>query len=207
MPSAFPPALERLIKNLSRLPGIGEKTATRLALHILRWPKELAGELAESIDVLHDRIQLCSSCYTFSEQDPCPVCSDPKREPSTICVVEEPGDLLAMEKTRVFRGVYHVLHGVISPMDGIGPEQLKINELLARVDSALNNELKEIIIATSSTAAGEATAAYLAELLSRKGIKTSRIACGIPMGMDLKYADRMTLQRAIEARTSCSSKE
>ncbi len=207
MPSAFPPALERLIKNLSRLPGIGEKTATRLALHILRWPKELAGELADSINVLHDRIRLCSSCFTFSEQNPCPVCADPKRDTSTICVVEEPGDLLAMEKTGVFRGVYHVLHGVISPMDGIGPEQLKINELLARIDPASKNEIKEIIIATSSTAAGEATAAYLSELLRQSGVTASRIACGIPVGMDLKYADRMTLQRAIEARTSCSNLE
>ncbi len=201
MPSAFPPALERLIRNFSRLPGIGEKTATRLALQVLRWPREQAAEFAESVAVLHDKIQLCSVCFTFSEQDPCPVCADPKRDSSKICVVEDPGDLLAMEKAGAFGGLYHVLHGVLAPMDGIGPDQLKIGELLRRIEETSGDV--EVILATSSTAAGEATASFLSDILSEKGIRVSRIACGIPVGMDLKYADRMTLQRALEARIKC----
>ncbi len=198
MPSAFPPALERLIKNFSKLPGIGEKSATRLALQVLRWPEGQAAEFAESIAVLHSRIRLCSSCHTFSEQDPCPVCADPRRDASKICVVEDPGDLLAMEKAGAFNGLYHVLHGVLAPMDGIGPDQLKLKELMQRVEQR-GGEV-EVIIATSSTAAGEATASFLSDMLAEKGVRTSRIACGIPMGMDLKYADKMTLQRALEAR-------
>lgn len=201
MPSAFPPALARLIKNLGKLPGIGEKTATRLALRILRWRIDQAAELADSIAVLHEKIRLCSTCFTFSEHNPCPVCSDPKRNSSIICVVEEPGDLLAMEKAGAFNGLYHVLHGVLAPMDGIGPDELRIRELLRRTETSAND--MEVILATSSTAAGEATAAYLSDLLTQQGVRTSRIACGIPMGMDLKYADRMTLQRALEARTRC----
>ncbi|MBW2164253.1 MAG: recombination protein RecR, partial [Deltaproteobacteria bacterium] len=126
MSSAFPPALSRLIKNLERLPGVGEKTATRFALQILRWPKAQAQELVRSIAELHDKIGLCSVCFTFSEQDPCPVCADPKRDTSVVCVVENPGDLLALEKAGAFRGRYHVLHGVLAPMEGIGPDQLKI---------------------------------------------------------------------------------
>ena len=201
MPGSMPPALERLVKNLQRLPGVGEKSATRHALQILRWPSAQARELAESIALLHERIGLCSRCYTFSEQDPCSICSNPKREDSIICVVEEPGDVLAIEKAGCFQGLYHVLQGVLAPMEGIGPEQLKIRELLTRVQ---DEAVKEVIIATSSTAAGEATASYLSGLLSEKGIRTSRIACGIPMGADLKYADHVTLKRAMECRTDLS---
>ena len=197
MKSAFPPALSRLIKNLSRLPGIGEKTATRMALNILRWPEARAGELAASIGELHGRIRLCSLCFTFSEDDPCPVCSDPKRDGTVLCVVEDPGDLLALERAGGFRGMYHVLHGALAPMDGIGPDELKIKELVHRIE---NQGVREVIIATSSTVAGEATAAYLSEVLGRLHVEVSRIACGIPMGMDIKYADRMTLQRALESR-------
>ncbi|MBW2080758.1 MAG: recombination protein RecR [Deltaproteobacteria bacterium] len=199
MPSAFPPALSRLIKNLERLPGVGEKTATRFALQILKWPKAQAQELANSIAELHDKIGLCSICFTFSEQDPCPVCADPKRDTSVICVVEDPGDLLALEKAGAFRGRYHVLHGVLAPMEGIGPNQLKIEELLERIQK---EDIKEVILATSSTVAGDATSAFLAESLKKCGVQVARIACGIPMGMDLKYADQMTLQKALEARTS-----
>jgi len=199
MPSAFPPALSRLIKNLARLPGVGEKTATRFALQILKWPKAQAQELANSILELHDKIGLCSVCFTFSEQDPCPVCADPKRDTSVICVVEDPGDLLALEKSGAFRGRYHVLHGVLAPMEGIGPNQLKIEELLERIQK---EDIKEVILATSSTVAGDATSAFLAESLKKCGVQVARIACGIPMGMDLKYADQMTLQKAMEARTS-----
>jgi len=199
MPSAFPPALSRLIKNLERLPGVGEKTATRFALQILKWPKAQAQELANSIAELHDKIGLCSICFTFSEQDPCPVCADPKRDTSVICVVEDPGDLLALEKAGAFRGRYHVLHGVLAPMEGMGPNQLKIEELLERIQK---EDIKEVILATSSTVAGDATSAFLAESLKKCGVQVARIACGIPMGMDLKYADQMTLQKALEARTS-----
>lgn len=199
MSYAFPPALSRLIKNLKRLPGVGEKTATRFALQILRWPKAQAQELVMSIAELHDKIGLCSVCFTFSEQDPCPVCSDPKRDTSVVCVVEDPGDLLALEKTGAFRGRYHVLHGVLAPMEGIGPDQLKIGQLLERIQKG---GIKEVILATSSTVAGEATSAFLAESLKKCGVQVARIACGIPMGMDLKYADQMTLQKAMEARTS-----
>jgi recombination protein RecR len=199
MSSAFPPALSRLIKNLKRLPGVGEKTATRFALQILRWPKAQAQELVISVAELHDKIGLCSVCFTFSEQDPCPVCSDPKRDTSVVCVVEDPGDLLALEKTGAFRGRYHVLQGVLAPMEGIGPDQLKIGQLLERIKKG---DIKEVILATSSTVAGEATSAFLAESLKKFDVQVARIACGIPMGMDLKYADQMTLQKAMEARTS-----
>jgi len=198
MSSALPPALSRLIKDIERLPGVGEKTATRFALQILRWPKAQARELANSIAELHGKIGLCSICFTFSEQDPCPVCADCKRDNSVVCVVEDPGDLLALEKAGAFRGRYHVLHGVLSPMDGIGPNQLKIGELFERVKK---EDIKEIILGTSSTVAGDATASFLAENLKKLGLQVARIACGIPMGMDLKYADRMTLQKALEART------
>ncbi len=197
--SPFPPALERLIKNLSRLPGIGEKSATRLALSILRWPREKAQELASAVGELHDRIRLCSNCYTFSEQDPCSVCSDPKRNRGVICVVEDPGDVPVLEKSGAFRGVYHVLHGVIAPMDGVGPEQLRLHRLRERVESG---GVAEVIIATSSTTAGEATAAYIADMLKETDVKVTRIACGIPMGMDIKYADGLTLRRALESRSS-----
>ncbi|PXF55148.1 MAG: recombination protein RecR [Deltaproteobacteria bacterium] len=199
MSSAFPPALSRLIKNLERLPGVGEKTATRFALQILRWPRAQAQELVRSVAELHDKIGLCSVCFTFSEQDPCPVCANPKRDASIVCVVEDPGDLLALEKAGAFRGRYHVLHGVLAPMEGIGPDQLKIKELLERIQK---EDIREVIIAMSSTVAGEATSAFLAEGLKKYGVQVTRIACGIPMGMDLKYADKMTLQKALEARIS-----
>lgn len=197
MSSAFPPALSRLIDNFGRFPGVGEKTATRFALQLLRWPEAQVRELARSIAELHEKIRLCSVCYTFSEEDPCPVCNDPKRDASVVCVVEEPGDLLALEKSGAFRGCYHVLHGVIAPMEGVGPEQLKIAELLDRIKK---DGIKEVVLATSSTVAGEATSSYLAEILIKHSVRVSRIACGIPMGMDLKFADRMTLQKAMEAR-------
>lgn len=194
-----PPALERLIKELGRFPGIGEKTATRLALYILRKPAADARRLAEVLHELHRSIRLCSVCYTFSEKDPCDICSDVRRKNDMVCVVEEPGDLLAIEKTAAFKGVYHILHGSLSPMDGIGPDELKVRELLARIDTGA---IQEVMIATSSTVPGEATAAYLAEQLRDRKVQVSRLACGIPMGMDIKYADMHTLGRAIETRQS-----
>ena len=194
----IPPALERLIDNLARLPGIGKKTATRLALNILRKPPSLARDLAESLIGLHEAIRLCSSCFSFSEQDPCAICADPRRHADTVCVVEQSGDLLAIEKTDSYRGHYHILHGVLSPMDGIGPEEIKGRELVNRVR---RGSIKEVIIATSSTVPGEVTASYLIDLLEQEPVRVTRLACGIPMGMDIKYADRYTLAKAIEARS------
>ncbi len=194
----IPPALEELISQFARLPGIGKKTATRLALNILRKPPALAQDLAKALSGLHESIQLCSCCFSFSESDPCTICGDPRRQADTVCVVEQSGDLLAIEKTDIFRGHYHILHGVLSPMDGIGPDEIKIRELLARIRSGTVNE---IIIATSSTVPGEATASYLTDIISKESVKLTRLACGIPMGMDIKYADKYTLAKAIEARS------
>ncbi len=194
----IPPALEKLIDNLARLPGIGRKTATRLALNILRQPPALARDLADALGNLHASIQLCSCCFSFSEKDPCAICGDPRRQADTICVVEQSGDLLAIEKTDSYRGHYHILHGVLSPIDGVGPDEIKIRELLARV---YNGTVKEVIIATSSTVPGEATASYLIDVLQQAPVRVTRLACGIPMGMDIKYADRYTLAKAITARS------
>lgn len=196
-----PPALDRLIEDLGKLPGIGKKTATRLALNILRRPAGYAKELSAALSELHESIKLCSCCFAFSESDPCAICSDPKRNEELVCVVEEPGDLMAIEKTASFRGHYHILHGVLSPIDGIGPDELKIRELVARITTGVP---KEILIATSSTVPGEATASYLIDILHTRQVKLSRLACGIPMGMDIKYADKHTLARAIESRSAAS---
>ena len=193
-----PQALGQLIEDLSRLPGIGKKTATRLALYILRRPEAEAQSLARDLFELHSAIKLCSICFAFSENDPCVICSDPRRDHELICVVEEPGDLMAIEKTGAFKGVYHILHGVLSPMDGIGPKEIKVNDLVARVQKSV---VKEVLIGTSSTVPGEVTASYLIERL--QGIvPVTRLACGIPMGMDIKYADQHTLSRSIEARSA-----
>jgi recombination protein RecR len=193
----IPPALDRLIQDLNRLPGIGKKTATRLSLYILRRPPVEAMALARDLAELHDSIRLCSGCFIFSATDPCQICGDSKRDNSQICVVEEPGDLLAIEKTGAYRGLYHVLHGVLSPIDGIGPEEIKINELVARIKK---DKINEVLIATSSTVPGEATASYLIRRLEKETVRVTRLACGIPMGMDIKYADEVTLAKAIELR-------
>lgn len=195
--NVVPPALERLISDLNRLPGIGKKTATRLALYMLRRPAVEARNLARDLAALHDSIKLCSNCFAFSETDPCAICADPRRDSRMICVVEEPADMMAIEKTGAFKGMYHILHGVLSPMDGIGPAEIKVEALLARIG---RQKTSEVLIATSSTVPGEATAAYLIQRLQEKPVKLSRLACGIPMGMDIKYADDLTLSRAIESR-------
>lgn len=195
--NVVPPALERLIDGFKRLPGIGQKTATRLALHVLRRPAQEARGLARDLAALHDAIKLCSNCFAFSEHDPCDICGDSRRDSDIVCVVEESGDLMAIEKTGVFKGKYHILHGVLSPMDGIGPGEIKIDALIQRVR---DQKVQEVLVATSSTVPGEATAAYLSNRLHGCGIKVTRLACGIPMGMDIKYADELTLSRAIEAR-------
>ncbi len=191
-----PAALTRLINDFCRLPGIGKKTATRLALHIMRRPEVEAKELASDLAELHSSIRLCSNCFAFSEDDPCVICNDPKRDKHFICVVEGPGDLMAIEKTGVFKGLYHILHGVLSPMDGIGPAEIKVDALIQRIKQG---NVTEILIGTSSTVPGEATASYLIERL--KGVVTvSRLACGIPLGMDIKYADEHSLAHSIESR-------
>jgi len=192
-----PPALERLIQDLSKLPGIGKKTASRLAMHIMRSPAEEARSLAADLAELHIAVKLCSSCFIFSETDPCKICSDPSRNTGLVCVVEGSDDLLAIEKTGAYQGLYHILHGVLAPMDGIGPDEIKINELVERIR---HHKIAEILIATSSTVPGEATASYLARILDQESVKVTRLACGIPMGMDIKYADEVTLARAIETR-------
>lgn len=198
-----PPALDRLINDLTRLPGIGKKTATRLALHILRSPSSEARSLAKSLAELHSSIQLCVNCFAFSETDPCAICSDPQRDSGLICVVEEPGDLLAIEKTGSFKGMYHILHGVLSPMDGIGPAEIKADALITRVK---RQKVREVLVATSSTVPGEATAAYLIKRLQEEtSANISRLACGIPMGMDIKYADELTLRHAVESRKNARS--
>lgn len=197
-----PQPLQLLINDLERLPGIGRKTATRLALHILRRPAVEAQELGLDLAALHSSISLCDNCFAFSEENPCRICSDSRRDTGLICVVEGPGDLMVIEKTGVFKGLYHILHGVLSPMDGIGPDEIKVDALVERVRSG---GVREILIATSSTVPGEVTASYLAEKL--QGLVTvSRLACGIPMGMDIKYADEHTLAHAIESREITSQK-
>jgi len=195
--NVVPQALERLIVDLNRLPGVGQKTATRLALYLLRRPAAEAQALARDLADLHDAIKLCSNCFAFSETEPCIICADSQRDPQLICVVEEAADLMAIEKTGTYKGQYHILHGVLAPMDGIGPDEIRVDALASRID---RQGATEVLIATSSTVPGEATAAYLTNRLQGKNVKITRLACGIPMGMDIKYADEVTLSRAIEAR-------
>jgi len=198
MAEIFPPPLEKLVGQLTRLPGIGQKSATRVALYILRAKRELADSLAKSLVEVKEKIKFCSTCFNFTDDDPCAICRDEHRANGIICVVEGPGDQLAIEGAGIFKGRYHVLHGVLSPLDGIGPEDLKIGELLSRLE---REEVKEVVVATNPTAEGETTASYLFKLLSDKGLKISRIALGIPMGGDLKYMDSMTLLHAFKSRT------
>jgi recombination protein RecR len=189
--------IARLIQQLAKLPGVGQKTGARLAFHILRAPAADAEALARAIVELRQRIRLCSLCWDFTEADPCGACSDARRDPGLVCVVAQPQDVVAIERTGGYRGRYHVLHGVLSPLDGTGPEDLRIDELVRRCGSG---EVKEVIVATNPSVEGEATAVYLAKLLRPLGIRTSRIATGVPMGGELEYADRLTLARAIEGR-------
>ncbi len=195
--ATLPAPLKRLVDRLSRLPGIGEKSATRLAFFLLRADAEYARELAEAIAGLKVEIRLCSRCLAFTERDPCALCDDPRRSDELLCVVEDPADVMAIERAGDFRGRYHVLHGTLAPLDGIGPEQLKISELLARLR---DGTVHEIILATNPTVEGEATALYLAKLIKPSGVKVTRIAHGLPMGSDVEYADGVTLSRALEGR-------
>jgi recombination protein RecR len=194
---AQPPSMTRLIQQLMRLPGIGEKTAGRLAFYILRADRQYAQALAEAVVAVKDETRLCSVCFALTEADPCPTCTDPTRPSDIICVVEEPADLLAVERAREFRGRYHVLHGALAPLDGVGPDELKIQPLLVRLRDGV---VREVILATNPTAEGEATALYLARLIKPLGLKVTRIAHGIPVGGDLEYVDVVTVGRALEGR-------
>lgn len=194
----YAPSIGRLITELSKLPGIGSKTAQRLAFYILGQPEEQAVALAEAILDARKSVRLCSICCNLTEQDPCDICSAPMRDHKMICVVENPRDVAAMERIHEYNGLYHVLHGVISPMQGIGPDQIHLRELLDRLRR--DETIHEVILATNSTVEGEATALYIARLLKPAGILTTRIAHGIPMGGDLEYADEVTLSRAMEGR-------
>ncbi len=193
----YPESILKLIKSFSRFPGIGRKTGERLALYLLHAPYAEAEALASNILELKAKVKLCSICFALSEGEKCRICSDPARNKSVICVVEKPADMAAIEKSGAYSGRYHILGGALSPMDGIGPDEIRLKELLFRAKSA---EIKEIIIATGTDVEGEATASYIADSLKNTGIKITRIASGVPMGGDLEYVDQVTLQRAMEGR-------
>lgn len=189
--------INQLIRKLAKFPGVGERTASRLALYILRCSKEEAVDLAKSIINVKEKITLCSVCYNLTDQDPCKICKDERRDKEVICVVEEPGDLMALENSGEFKGRYHVLHGVISPLDGVTPDDIKIQELIERLKSC---QVKEVIVATNPTTNGNTTALYLSKLIKPLGIKVTRIAQGIPVGGDIEYTDEVTLKKALEGR-------
>jgi len=202
-------AVQDLIDELGRLPGIGPKSAQRIAFHLLKLSPEDAGRLARSITIVKEKVSWCRRCYNIAESDPgvdgetveCDICQDVRRDSSVLCVVEEPRDVVAIEKTREYRGLYHVLQGAISPIDGIGPDRLRVRELLARLDP---EGIKEVILCTNPNIEGDATALYLASLLKDLPIKVTRIASGLPVGGDLEYADELTLGRALEGRREVS---
>jgi recombination protein RecR len=187
----------RLLEELERLPGIGPKSAQRIAFHILKCDEEQARRLAESIIEVKETVRFCERCFNFSQEEYCDVCSDPERDRSLVCVVEEPRDIVAVERTGGFAGVYHVLQGALSPIEGIGPEQLRVQELVQRIGE---DEIEEVIVATNPNVEGETTALYVARLLKPLGVRVTRIASGLPVGGDLEYADEVTLGRALEAR-------
>jgi recombination protein RecR len=193
----YPAPVSRLIDELRRLPGIGPKSAQRIAFHLLKAPREEAVRLSEAVATLLDGIRTCAACNAFTDRELCASCSDPQRSERTICVVEEPHDLVAVEKTRDFRGHYHVLHGALSPLSGVGPDELRIDGLLVRVRAG---GVEEVILATSPTVEGEATAVYLARLLKPLGVRVTRIAMGVPVGSDLEWADEVTMAKSLEGR-------
>ena len=192
-----PDPLNRLVAQLAKLPGIGEKTAQRLAFHILRAPGEYAQELSQAIREVKEKVHLCARCFSLTDGELCGFCRDSRRDERVLCVVETFADLMALERTREFKGRYHVLHGVLSPLEGVGPEQLRIKELLERLGDA---RVEEIILATNPTVEGEATAIYLARLLKPLGVRVTRIAMGIPVGSDLDYADDLSVGKAMDGR-------
>jgi len=193
----YPSSILKLIKSFSRLPGIGEKTAERLTMHILRAPRREAEQLSNSIVEVKDKIRLCSICFGLSDTDICNICSNRTRTSSILCVVEQPADMVAIEKSGSFTGLYHILEGVLSPMDGIGPDNIRVKELISRISQG---EIKEVVLATGTNVEGEATAAYIAERIENYRIKVTRIASGVPVGGDLKYVDQVTLKKAMETR-------
>ncbi len=195
--SLYSPSIEKLIESFEKLPSIGHKTATRLAFYMLNCNEEETNEFVSSIINAKKNLKYCSKCFNISDTDPCIICGNPKRDEEIICVVEDVKDIIAMERTHEYKGVYHVLHGSISPMNGIGPEDIKIKELLARLQ---DGKVKEIILATNPRVEGEATAMYLSKLIKPLGIKVTRIARGIPIGGDLEYTDEITLTQALEGR-------
>lgn len=195
--SFYAAPIAKLIDELSKLPGVGNKTAQRLAFHILNMSQEDVEQLSSSIISAKKNVKYCQVCCNITDSDTCSICSSPKRDSGLICVVEDPKDVVAMEKTREYKGLYHVLNGAISPMEGIGPEEIRIKELLRRV---AENDIREIILATNPNIEGEATAMYISRLLKPAGIKVTRIAHGVPVGGDLEYADEVTLMKALEGR-------
>lgn len=199
--------IRRLVQELSRLPGIGEKTATRLAFHLVRGNRQQVHDLAQALIDVTDKIRLCSVCMNMTEQDPCVLCSDTRRDPETLCVVATPSDLIAIDRGGHFRGRYHVLHGLLSPLEGIGPDDIRVAELVRRLagDPPLGGErvpVREVIIATSPSVDGEATAMYVARVLKPLGVKVSRIATGLPVGGELEYSDQATIARALAGRAT-----
>jgi recombination protein RecR len=195
--SNLAPPLERLIKELCKLPSIGRKTAQRLALHLLKAPEEEAASLAQAVRELHDKVRLCRDCFNFSDEELCPICSDSRRDRALLCVVEEATNLIALERSSAFKGLYHVIGGALSPLKNIGPDQLRLRELMQRLK---DGEFKEIILATNPNVEGEATAVYLTRLLKPLGLRVTRLAQGLPAGGDLEFTDDLTLQRALEGR-------
>lgn len=193
----LPPIVGELVEKLSRLPGLGRKSALRIALHILRGNPQEANELAATIQAVKERVKFCHTCWTLSEEDPCPLCTDPTRDHSMICVVEEPGDVALIERTGAWKGIYHVLGGAISPLDGIGPDQLHLKELEERIK---RGGIKEVVVATNPTPEGEATAIYISQSLKSYGIAITRIARGVPVGSDLEFVDENTLLEALKGR-------
>lgn len=191
--------IRRLVQELARLPGIGEKSATRLAFHLVRGNRQQVADLAQALLDVTERIRLCSTCMTMTEADPCATCSDPRRDADTICVVASPSDLIAIDRGGHFRGRYHVLHGLLSPLEGIGPDDLRISELVRRLGPA-DVPVREVIVATSPSVDGEATAMYIARVIKPLGVKVSRIATGLPVGGELEYSDQATIARALAGR-------
>ncbi|KGK86389.1 recombination mediator RecR [Clostridium sp. HMP27] len=192
----YPIAIEKLIEEFAKLPGIGYKTAQRLTLHVLNLPKEEVEEFSQALIKARGTIKYCSICGNFTDKDPCAICSNPSRDKEVICVIEQPKDIISLEKVREYNGTYHVLHGTISPMSGRGPDDINLKELIKRV----NGDVKEIIVATNPNVEGEATAMYISKILKPFGVKVTRIAHGIPVGGDLEYADEVTLAKALEGR-------
>ena len=202
--SIYTPALQKLIDELGKLPGVGPKSAQRIAFHLIKLPEQDALSLANAIQEAKQKVRFCETCFNMSDEVICEICSDTQRDSSLVCVVEEPRDIVALERTREYKGLYHVLQGAINPIDGIGPEQLKIRELLERLKG---NTLQEVILCTNPNIEGEATAMYLAKLIEPLGIQVSRIASGLPVGGDLEYADELTLGRALEGRRKITAYE